>query len=160
MGDNVKITVIATGFRQDQLGRRSRSGSDAVPHVSLLDKPRVPRFASEEAAEFSPLFESRKVSQHPAPPAAEKHTVMEVSPEPIMMGEARVEEARSAAPARVPVIHASFEEPFEEEYARLMPSQPVEHELLSSARAEGVHIEHEPAMENLDIPAFLRRPVN
>ncbi len=171
MGDNVKITVIATGFRQEHLGRRSRSGSDAVPHVSLQDKPRVPRFASEEAAEFSPLFESRKVSQQQAPPAAEKHTVMEVPPEPgafglqpqpqpIMMGEARVEEARSAAPARVPVVHASYDEPFEEEYARLMPSQPVEHELLSSARAEGVHAEHEPVMENLDIPAFLRRPVN
>jgi hypothetical protein len=41
-----------------------------------------------------------------------------------------------------------------------VPSQPVEHELLSSARAEGIHAEHEPAMENLDIPAFLRRPVN
>jgi cell division protein FtsZ len=167
MGDNVKITVIATGFRQGQLGRRARSGSDAVPHVSLLDKPRTPRFASEETAdeEFSPLFESRKVSQHQASPAAEKHTVMEVSPEasfalqpqpqPMM-----IEEARSAAPARVPVIHASFDEPFEEEYARLLPTQPAEHELLSSARGEGVHGEHEPVMENLDIPAFLRRPVN
>src|SRR5271165_2512195 len=30
MGDNVKITVIATGFRQGQLGRRPRSASDAV----------------------------------------------------------------------------------------------------------------------------------
>jgi cell division protein FtsZ len=162
MGDNVKITVIATGFRQGQLGRRPRSASDAVPHVSLQDKPRVPRFASEEAAEFSPLFESRKVSQHQAaqqqaPYPAEKHTVMEVSPEPIMVEDAP---ARSTAPARVPVIHASFDEPFEEEYARIVPSQPVEHELLSSARAEGIHAEHEPAMENLDIPAFLRRPVN
>jgi cell division protein FtsZ len=167
MGDNVKITVIATGFRQDQLGRRTRSGSDAVPHVSLQNKPRLPRFASEEAAdeEFSPRFESRKVSQQQAPPAAEKHTVMEISPEasfalhpqpqPIM-----VEEARSAAPARVPLIHSSFDEPFEEEYARLLPNQPVEHELLSSARAESVHAEREPVMENLDIPAFLRRPVN
>jgi cell division protein FtsZ len=173
MGDNVKITVIATGFRQDQLGRRSRSGSDAVPHVSLQDKPRFPRFASEDAGEFSPLFEPRHAPQHhslqqQAPPAPEKHTVMEVSPEPagfalqpqphpIMAEEAP---ARSVAPARVPMIHAGFDEPFEEEYARLMPGQPVEHELLSSTRAEGVHAEREPAMENLDIPAFLRRPVN
>jgi cell division protein FtsZ len=170
MGDNVKITVIATGFRQDQLGRRSRSGSDAVPHVSLQDKPRVPRFASEEAAdeEFSPLFEARKVLQQQAPPAAEKHTVMEVSPEPagfalqpqpqaIMLDETP---ARSATLGRVPLVHANYDEPFDEEYARVVPSQPVEHELLSSARAEGIHAEHEPAMENLDIPAFLRRPVN
>jgi cell division protein FtsZ len=156
MGDNVKITVIATGFRQELLGRRQRSASDAVPRVGLQEKSRVPRFASEETAdeEFSPLFESRKVSQQPAPSAAEKHTVMEAQ-QPIM-----VEEARSAAPARVPLIHASFDEPFEEEYARLLPSQPVEHELLSSARAESVHAEREPVMENLDIPAFLRRPVN
>jgi cell division protein FtsZ len=161
MGDNVKITVIATGFRQDQMGRRSRSGSDAVPHVSLQAKPRVPRFASEEAGdeEFSPRFESRKVSQPQAPPTAEKHTVMEVSPEPqpIMVEETPV---RSATLGRVPLVHASYDEPFDEEYARLMPSQPVEHELLSSARGEGVHAEREPAMENLDIPAFLRRPVN
>src|SRR5580704_14979971 len=49
MGDNVKITVIATGFRQNQLGRRVRSGSDAmVPRVSIQGQPSVPRFASEE----------------------------------------------------------------------------------------------------------------
>ena len=77
MGDNVKITVIATGFRQDQLGRRPRSASDAVPHVSLQDKPRVPRFASEEAAdeEFSPLFESRKVPQHPNRPLPRRRSI-------------------------------------------------------------------------------------
>ena len=168
MGDNVKITVIATGFRQNQLGRRVRSGSDAVPHVSLQEKPRAPRFASEEAAdeEFSPIFESRKVSQKQTPPAEEKHTVMEVPREPVGFGlqpqpqPIMVEEARSAAPARVPVIHASFDEPFDEEYARIVPGQPVEHELLSSARAESVHAEREPVMENLDIPAFMRRPVN
>src|SRR5580700_3842904 len=44
MGDEVKITVIATGFRQDQLGRRSRSATDAVaPRVSTQSS--VPRFA-------------------------------------------------------------------------------------------------------------------
>src|SRR5277367_478309 len=63
MGDNVKITVIATGFRQDHFGRRSRSGSDAVvPRVSVQGQPSVPRFASEEVVEeeLSPLFQSRK----------------------------------------------------------------------------------------------------
>src|ERR1700755_2007353 len=36
MGDDVKITVIATGFRQDQLGRRGRTaGESTVPHVAL-----------------------------------------------------------------------------------------------------------------------------
>src|SRR5271168_3419787 len=69
MGDNVKITVIATGFRQDQMGRQKRSANDAqVPRVSLQERSSVPRFASEELAEqeFTPLFESRKVAENPA----------------------------------------------------------------------------------------------
>src|SRR6202020_2638786 len=56
MGDNVKITVIATGFRQDHMGRHKRTASDALPRVSTQG---MPRFASEELAEeeFTPLFE-------------------------------------------------------------------------------------------------------
>ena len=78
MGDDVKITVIATGFRQDQLGRRSRSATDAVaPRVSSQSS--VPRFASEELAdqEFSPLFEP-KITPEPT----EKHVARQPSPEP------------------------------------------------------------------------------
>src|ERR1700730_18275500 len=49
MGDNVKITVIATGFRQDQMGRQKRSALDAAsPRVSVQGQPNLPRFASEE----------------------------------------------------------------------------------------------------------------
>src|SRR3984885_13859497 len=48
MGDEVKITVIATGFKQDQMGRHKRSAGDAlVPRVSVQGQP---RFASEEMA--------------------------------------------------------------------------------------------------------------
>jgi cell division protein FtsZ len=177
MGDDIKITVIATGFRQDHFGRRQRSANDAlVSHVStsdrLSDRPRLPRFASEEAEEFSPLFEPRQVPEHPAVVASEKQAVkavMEASPAPFVLHPQPqpilVEEApaRSAAPARVPVVHSSYDEPFEEEYARLLPSKPAEHEVVSSARAEGQqsanHTESEPQLENLDIPAFLRRPV-
>jgi hypothetical protein len=61
---------------------------------------------------------------------------------------------------------SSFDEPFEEEYARLIPSKPgAEREVVSSARAtvtgqEGGHrSESEPQTDNLDIPAFMRRPV-
>ena len=56
MGDDVKITVIATGFRHDQIGRQKHSAHDAmVPRVSVQSS--VPRFASEEMAEqeFTPL---------------------------------------------------------------------------------------------------------
>jgi cell division protein FtsZ len=57
MGDEVKITVIATGFRQD-LPRRDESSRDErslkqeMPAFLNLDvRPAVPRFASEVAAE-------------------------------------------------------------------------------------------------------------
>jgi cell division protein FtsZ len=179
MGDEVKITVIATGFRQDQLGRRPRSANDAlVPHVSLHAQTSVPRFASEELLdqEFSPLFESRKSAEH-APP---RHTVMEVSPEPApfalqpqpVMIEEAAQPSRTTSPAfqSTPMPHSSpvssFDEPFEEEYARLIPSKPgAEREVVSSARATvtgqegGNRSESEPQTDNLDIPAFMRRPV-
>jgi cell division protein FtsZ len=176
MGDEIKITVIATGFRQDHFGRRQRGANDVlVSHVAgndrVSDRPRLPRFASEEAEEFSPLFEPRQAPEHQTAAVSEKQAgqaVMEASPAPFMLHPQPqpilVEEApaRSAAPARTPVVHASYDEPFEEEYARLLPSKP-EHEALSSARAEGQqsasHTESEPQLENLDIPAFLRRPV-
>src|SRR5271155_5456104 len=62
MGDDVKITVIATGFRQDARGRQKRSANDAqVPRVSVQGGPSLPRFASEDQEEqFTPLFEAKK----------------------------------------------------------------------------------------------------
>jgi hypothetical protein len=67
--------------------------------------------------------------------------------------------------------HASFEEPFEEEYARLVPERNTganEREGISSGRAftdrasEGAGQESLSTRsgDNLDIPAFLRRPVS
>jgi cell division protein FtsZ len=171
MGDNVKITVIATGFRQDQYGRRNRLASDAlVPRVSV--QAAAPRFASEVLAEEerSPVFESRKRSEQP--PVAERPPVKETSPEPAPFGlhpqPVLIEEAPAlspAAPVWTPAIHANFDEPFEEEYARLVPSKPAgEREGLSTGRAMGQESAHrnegEPHLEDLDIPAFLRRPVN
>src|ERR1700723_1753011 len=78
MGDDIKITVIATGFRQDHFGRRQRGANDVlVPRVSVQGQPSVPRFASEELAEqeFTPLFESRKAAENPT--ATEKLTIKE-----------------------------------------------------------------------------------
>ena len=62
-----------------------------------------------------------------------------------------------------PAVHIDFDEPFEEEYARLIPSKPdPARETMSSGRgAESAHRNEADAhLENLDIPAFLRRPVN
>jgi cell division protein FtsZ len=169
MGDNVKITVIATGFRQDQMGRQKRSASDAAsPRVSVQGQPNLPRFASEELEEeqLTPLFESKK--PQPPPPAPAPQPVKEaVTPEPapftLHPGPVVTEEevpqpprsagAPPAPPApqvKTPVTHINFDEPFEEEYARLIPSKPE----------PAHHPESEQHADNLDIPAFLRRPGN
>jgi cell division protein FtsZ len=174
MGNQVKITVIATGFRQDHMGRRQRAISEAsVPRVSLQDRSSVPRFASEEIEEqeLSPLFESRKPAEHT--PASENLAVKEgpvepvpfaLQPQPILIEEVP-EPPRSASPTKPPVAHVNFDEPFEEEYARLIPSKPAEQrESLSSGKTAGHEgsnrTEGESHLDNLDIPAFLRRPVN
>jgi hypothetical protein len=71
--------------------------------------------------------------------------------------------AQSAPPLMAPVVHIDFDEPFEEEYARLIPSKPdLARETMSSGRGaeSALRNEAEASMENLDIPAFLRRPVN
>jgi cell division protein FtsZ len=171
MGDEVKITVIATGFKQDHMGRHKRSASDAlVPRVSVQGHPSVPRFASEEAVEeeLTPLFQSRKAT--PEPPRSERPVIKEASPEPapfilapqpVLIEE--VSQPQPAPPPMAPAAHINFDEPFEEEYARLIPSKPDSaRETMSSGRgAESAHRNEADAnLENLDIPAFLRRPVN
>jgi cell division protein FtsZ len=176
MGDEVKITVIATGFRQDHLGRRHRVAGDAVvPRVSTQERSSLPRFASEELAdqEFTPLFEPRKVVEQA--PATEKRAVKQSSaepapfalePQPVLIEEAP-EPPRPAPAAKPPVpvtpLHVNFDEPFEEEYARLIPSKPAEERATVSGDAAGQNssrTEGETHLDNLDIPAFLRRPVN
>ena len=173
MGDEVKITVIATGFKQDHMGRHKRSAGDAlVPRVSVQGQPSVPRFASEEMVEeeLSPLFQSRKASSQPPPSerpviketsretsreAAPEPAPFTLAPQPVLIEE--VSHAQeSAPPPMAPAAHINFDEPFEEEYARLIPSKPD-----AARSAESAHRNEADAhLENLDIPAFLRRPVN
>jgi cell division protein FtsZ len=167
MGDNVKITVIATGFRQDQMGRQKRSALDAAsPRVSVQGQPNLPRFASEELEEeqLTPLFESKK--PQPPPPAPQPQPVKEavapepatftLHPQPVVVEEApQASRAAASVPApapqaKTPVSHINFDEPYEEEYARLIPSKPE----------PAHHHESEQHADNLDIPAFLRRPSN
>ncbi len=138
MGDNVKITVIATGFRQDQMGRQKRSASDAAsPRVSVQGQPNLPRFASEELEEqqLTPLFEPKKPQPPPTPQPPVKEAVapepaaFTLHPHPVVTEEVpqppRSAGAPPAPPApqvKTPVTHINFDEPFEEEYARLIPS--------------------------------------
>jgi hypothetical protein len=62
-----------------------------------------------------------------------------------------------------PVAHINFDEPFEEEYARLVPSKPTperEHNPEGASQESAHRTQGEAHLENLDIPAFMRRPVN
>jgi cell division protein FtsZ len=156
MGDNVKITVIATGFKQEHLGRRTtRASSESqLPRVTQQQKPSVPRFASEDVIEeeMPPVFEPRRAAP------VEKHAAPEPSflqPEPVLIEEvpqpSRSETAQSAT--RTPNQHASFDEPFDDEYARLVPGKSAPEAALLQNQSEG-----EKQLEHLDIPAFLRRP--
>jgi cell division protein FtsZ len=163
MGDNVKITVIATGFRQDYMGRHKRSANDAmVPRVSIQGQPPAPRFASEEQAEeeLTPLFESKKTAEHtpPAPKEASPEPVpFSLQPQPVLIEEAQAPPPPSAPPAR-PAVHINFDEPFEEEYARLIPSKPTPERESRPGHENPIRTEGDSHLENLDIPAFLRRP--
>ena len=186
MGDDVKITVIATGFRQDHMGRRTRTSNDAlVPRVSLQGQPSVPRFASEELIEeeHTPLFESAKAAtpaaavKKPAPIeiAATSEASFYLHSQPVMIEEAP-EPARSKSPSFQASAHV-YDQPLDEEYARLIPSKPgADREggastssTSSGARAgaashaaeaqESSRRSENESHDTLDIPAFLRRPV-
>ncbi|HTZ57318.1 MAG TPA: cell division protein FtsZ [Acidobacteriaceae bacterium] len=166
MKDNVKITVIATGFRQDQRGRKKTTVAEGqIPRVSVQGQAPVPRFASEDLEEeqFSPVYESRKTPP-PPPPSPVKERAAEPPPfdhhpQPVLIEEAPEARQTQTQPpipaAKAPVVHHSinFDEPFEEEYARLIPTpeRPAEKPHRNEADSQ---------LEDLDIPAFLRRPVN
>src|SRR6476660_5202919 len=71
MGNDVKITVIATGFRQDWPGRRGRLGNiletapSPVPYVRVEPRPVTAKFMSEVAehraiAAPAPVYESKE----------------------------------------------------------------------------------------------------
>ncbi|MGC2404592.1 MAG: cell division protein FtsZ [Acidobacteriaceae bacterium] len=157
MGDNVKITVIATGFRQDVHGRQKRSGSEAqIPRVSF--NPSTPRFASEELEEepYTPVFESRRhtpssVMKEASPEPAS----FEAHPQPVLVeDEPHQQQPVPAATAKPAIHHANYNESFDGEYARIVPGKSA-HE-----RPETHGNQPDPHLENLDIPAFLRRPVS
>ncbi len=82
MGDEVKITVIATGFRQEMPQRRERMMSEATlptirrdppPPPRIAQRPATPRFASEERAEAAALPTVPRAEESPFPQAGEAH---------------------------------------------------------------------------------------
>ncbi|HTV06382.1 MAG TPA: cell division protein FtsZ [Acidobacteriaceae bacterium] len=137
MGDEVKITVIATGFKQEMPERRERMLNAALrepvmPHVELQARPARPKFASEEEEEIQQVSSARRE------PMVE---------EPAYLPEFEV---ASQAAASAPL----------ESYAQVAgPAEPaavaVADPMLSPTILSASHEEENG--ENLDIPAFMRR---
>jgi len=136
MGDDVKITVIATGFRREMPERRERmltaALQQAAPRVEVTASVR-PRFASEE-------FED------PMPSVAARRVFVEVpvysEPEPQVEAEPAYQPSHAAE---------SFEAPMEEVAVAVAVAEPPAHPETVIAD------NHEQNGDNLDIPAFLRR---
>jgi cell division protein FtsZ len=145
MGDDVKITVIATGFRQEMPQRRERMlQGTALPasRVEAAAPPPPPRIAQRPPATPAPFaseihasFEERErpadLQEKPAPRKKGRESVMSVVPErepvalqppppppPAPAPAARVEESQRITPSESP--RATSSEPL-----RVTPSEPV-----------------------------------
>jgi cell division protein FtsZ len=153
MGDEVKITVIATGFRKD-LPSREESPRDAhslkpeAPAFLNLDvRPAVPRFASEVAVETA------RASLHAPEPAAatayasgfgsQSLATLESTPsfEPIAPNTPASKERKTAAMTPEDSAIGGFLETLSAD----------ENRARAQRRAEEVEL------EELDVPAFMRK---
>jgi cell division protein FtsZ len=164
MGDDVKITVIATGFRDQMPDRRARMLSVeekeivSVPLVSSgnwmeekpAEQPAPPRFQSEEEeqgeepdlapAEFreTATTEQMAASQPVAEPSAD---------------EPRAEIAGHAAPRFEELAREPAFSPLPREQAPVTSTQ----ESNQMQQAAPLFVEPEEPQQDLDVPAFLRR---
>jgi cell division protein FtsZ len=149
MGDEVKITVIATGFRQGSAERREHMLNAAMrsePVAARIDaRPAPPRFASEDEAdevEIGPL-----PAPHVAPlapifvPVTAREVISAFAPGP---------------PHAEPGYHRAETEPAElaDPVAVAVATEPAQPEMFPETPV--VLFEPEPA-EDLDIPAFMRK---
>jgi len=142
MADEVKITVIATGFRKEMPERRERmlnaALQPAIPRVEITTQPVRPRFASEEFEE--PVLVT-------TPRRAFVEVPVEPEPQPVYSQPA-FEEPATREPAAAAPDH--FEADAHDEIAVAVAEPPAHPETV-------VTEDHSQNGENLDIPAFLRR---
>ncbi|HEY5328540.1 MAG TPA: cell division protein FtsZ [Acidobacteriaceae bacterium] len=191
MGDEVKITVIATGFRQEMPQRRERMMSEATlptirrdppPPPRISQRPSVPRFASEERAEFAREHDGPVNSGFPQPENSHEYARIFLHDEPAVEAPKIVEAEASAgtdAPVELlPVPASVFDDDFFKRPPGPLSSEDAAPHDLSPARGvlpdsetrtqsgqprvptfSGYAATPEPeaATDELDIPAFLRR---
>jgi cell division protein FtsZ len=151
MGDEVKITVIATGFRQDlpsreESSRDTRSVKPEAPAFLNLDvRPAVPRFASEVAAEAA----RANLNVPEAAPAAyasgfssQSLTSPELTPsfEPIAAHAPAAKDRRAVASTPEDAAIGGFLETLSADDSRAREQRRADEEL-----------------EELDVPAFMRK---
>uniref|UniRef100_A0A7V4XQA5 Cell division protein FtsZ n=1 Tax=Acidobacterium capsulatum TaxID=33075 RepID=A0A7V4XQA5_9BACT len=179
MGDEVKITVIATGFRQESAERRQRMLSTMPAEVPVAEgstedaQPSRPRFASEmeeeqaSAPELVPVSVQdvfsvfRQPTRQPentfeAPePVIESAPLAEPSPE--MLPTPQPSSRYEAIPVTAePASEASRQEPQQEQPAAPEPNAffPDPAPIPSPARFEELAFE---SRDDLEIPAFMRQ---
>jgi cell division protein FtsZ len=185
MGDEVKITVIATGFKQQEMPqRRERMLAESTLPTMRYDVPIAPRVSTTRSA--APKFASEAVPEPTAAPAAplvetkEPASVVEASAAEIRPAQELVPVPASvfdddffkASPAGGDAVETGLPERFREPAHAAMVSR-VQHDDAWRATAElhvadplvrapsfgnamAVPADHaEP--DELDIPAFLRR---
>ncbi len=152
MGDDVKITVIATGFREEMPQRRERMLQGAALPASRVEPPPPPRIAARPPATPAPFASEIHASaeeherpvdmqEKPAPRKKGRESVMSVVPErepvavqppppppaPAPAPVARVEEPLRATPPAEPLRITPSETPraTSSEPLRVTPSEPL-----------------------------------
>jgi cell division protein FtsZ len=152
MGDEVKITVIATGFRQDlpkrdESSRDTRSMKPEAPAFLNLDvRTATPRFASEVAAEATranvPVPEPVGATAYASGFGGQSFASLESSPtfKPIAPHPPATKERKEAAATPEDSAIGGFLETLSADESRTREQRRVE----------------EAELEELDVPAFMR----
>ena len=183
MGDEVKITVIATGFKQDMPERRARMLSESLAPVADYEVPIRSRGRGTEApalfaSEERELRQSGRLADAKAEPAVEyarePEAQIEIQPETesdaLELGFKQPEEMpeeAEAAPELVPVPASVFDDDFFRPAAKepALTAAPMQHAPVAEPRgfagtalaSPGMMAAPHADVDELDIPAFLRK---
>jgi len=171
MGDEVKITVIATGFRDQMPDRRARMLSvEEAPLISVpvvapdtwlqepavVPEPEPARFQSEVEAEEEPSFAETAPAEHLVAPRPVETTSRFVAEEPLI-APARPQFAELAEePAFTPLPRGYASD--QGTVSRGLAANDEPRDLRSQA-SQALYTEAvDESQQDLDIPAFMRRP--